>query len=373
MKNKKIPIIVAVFLLAIGIFFVLNKKEMPECTESDGEKALCWKNQFTKTLDSKGIDAAFLLLSDIYKKDQNFAASCHDYTHLIGEKASELYIAGENIKLDIESSYCGYGFYHGFIISLLKSGRDPKEAARFCNEGGVVAGLDCFHGMGHGFVDFNSSQLTSLEDIQVVINSGLKLCVSVSTKEEEIGRCKDGVYHSIFDVAMGDPTLIAITSPRSDPFRMCKKQKDEDRDICVMSSSTVIMTINDNDFGSALNMAYKELGSEAHAIIRQMAGYEAMLSLKNNTLESDISACKKLPQNLKEECIKGLVEGITDFGEPGREALLVKNFCGDALFNNTEKKYCHDHALDYFGRYLGPEKKENLCEIIGYQNCNEEN
>jgi hypothetical protein len=369
---KKLLIVLTLFGAVYFGMGLLNAGTYKKCAGYSGrEKQRCWKSQFEETLESKGVKAGFGLLNNLYTNDPEFASSCHDYTHLIGESAYKEYAEGKKVDIGSQPSWCGYGFYHGFIISLFKDGKGKAEAVEFCRSTDKTSGLDCFHGMGHGFVDFNSDQLKSVNDIQIVISQGLSLCRDVTEDESELVRCKDGVFHSIFDVAVGEAELLSILVPKNDPFFYCKKQDIHNRSVCLGAMSTVIMAVSKNDFLVALDLVSRSLNHEdAALVIRQMSGYEAYRSLKNEgDLNSDVIACKGLVGILKNECLKGLVEGVADFGEPGREEYGVIDFCNNRNLGLDEKDFCFRHAVEYFGGYFGEEKRGLLCNLIDNKYC----
>lgn len=332
-----------------------------------GEKQACLRKEFSLVLQNYGVNAGFELLTFLYEKDSDFPPVCHDYTHLIGEEAYIRYSKGERFKLTSATAYCGYGFYHGFIVSLFKVGKGKDEASDFCSwankelsEETNTTSLDCYHGVGHGMVDFNFGDI-SATNFQAVLGGSLNLCEEVGETAEQLGRCVNGVYHSLFS----QPDIT------KDVFATCAGQPKDYRPQCFSASSSFIMEANNNNFlKSALLTQEKLAASDAALVVRSMAGYEAYRSVNNqDKIAEDIKTCKSLTLVLKEECIRGLVEGITDFGTPNEEEAGVKSLCEDAQFTEEEKRFCFGHAVDYFKIYFGEEKKEKLCRMIDEEDC----
>lgn len=363
-------IILFVLLISTSAFFLMTsfeKRYVPtdNCEGvSQENRAICLKEEFDEILTKFGIHAGFDLLTFLYQKDINFPSSCHDYTHLIGEEAYKRFSKGEKFKLTSATSYCGYGFYHGFILSLFEDGKGRQEAANFCSFANDTLSsqtsttiLDCYHGIGHGMIDFNLSESFSLDLGQKVVDTSLKLCKDASKNEEQVGRCFNGIYHSVLDL---------VSQNGSDVFDFCRLQSNENLEQCFSASSSFVMRDNNDDFAKSTLITQDELEEKfARIVIRSMAGYEGYRSVGNEeAMKKDIKICQMLTKTLKEECIRGLVEGLTDFGMPGAEEKEIKIFCQDGEFNEEESNFCFNHALDYFGRYFGEVKKQKLENLI---------
>lgn len=377
-----IPIVVLSLMSIASVWLVSRQtnKTRNNCVSLASEsKPPCWKKEFESILKSSGVDKGFELLAFLYSTDQEFAGSCHDYTHLIGEEAYRKFSKNENFKITNTSSYCGYGFYHGFIIALFKDGEGGDVAANFCryandmiSRNTQTAGLDCFHGIGHGATDFVVSQTTTSESLQTVVDNGLKLCQEVGANLEQKNRCVDGVYHSILDTSMVNPKHFELVVG-DDVFKFCKSQKKIYQTSCYQSMGFLLMSLNDNDFSKTLHLIQTSLEPEfAGSLVRQMSGYEAYRSVNTSAISTDILVCQKLKKELKEECIRGLIEGLTDFGTPDKEELAIVNFCNDNNFNNYERDFCFLHGLEYFKVYFGEDKRQLLCQLTNYKYCSYE-
>ncbi|MCE9549079.1 hypothetical protein K8Q98_01635 [Candidatus Nomurabacteria bacterium] len=83
------------------------------------EKYNCWRDELENILNRKGLSASFDVLAVLYETEPDFVSECHGYTHELGEKAYFLFSRYKNIEMTPKASYCGYGFYHGFIETML--------------------------------------------------------------------------------------------------------------------------------------------------------------------------------------------------------------------------------------------------------------
>lgn len=371
MIKKGHLILLGVFILAIFSVRGLTKSYVPE----DGcqglvetGRSLCLEKEFKYILGSKGVEAGFDLLTLLYNGDATFPPTCHDYTHLIGQEAYKRYAKGERFKLT-DAGSCGYGFYHGFIVSLFQDGKGKEEASEFCDWANKslstetsTTSLDCYHGIGHGMVDFSLGG-ASHGDTQKLVDQSLRLCRDVGASEREIGRCVNGVFHS----SLG---IMSIENA-SDVFAFCEGQKESDNKQCLSASSSFVMESLQGDFSKSALFTQNSLDTNnAGLVIRNMAGYEAYRAVNNaQKIRDDIKVCRALTLPLKEECIRGLIEGLTDFGVPGEEEKGVAVFCKEGQFREEESDFCLKHATDYFGDYFGPEKQQKLCQLIGAEYC----
>ncbi|MDZ4285143.1 MAG: hypothetical protein U1A28_04935, partial [Patescibacteria group bacterium] len=95
-----------------GVITVGNEQEKQGC--DGGENTLCSQEEIGAALTAGGVSAAFDVVASLYTR-QSFSGDCHGYAHEIGEAAYFLYEGGKDMRLSPKTSYCGYGFYHGFM------------------------------------------------------------------------------------------------------------------------------------------------------------------------------------------------------------------------------------------------------------------
>lgn len=370
--SKKSFILLSVIILAVFLVRGINGSYQPEdnCQGlSSEERPLCLKKEFEAVLQSKGVTDGFNLLTFLYKSDNLFPPICHDYMHLIGEEAYKRYAKGERFKLTDTAGSCGYGFYHGFIVALFKDGKGKNEASEFCDWANKSVSsqvstitLDCFHGIGHGMIDFDIGDAKA-GNTQRIVDESLKICGEVGGNKRETQRCINGVYHS----SIG----FMFASDGFNVFSFCKNQPEAEAASCFSASSFFVTENNQGDFLKSALVTQNSLDMvDAATVIRGMAGYIAYRDINSSgKIRDNIKVCQSLKLTLKEECIKGLVEGITDFGVPGEEEKGIKTFCEDGQFDQKEKTLCLSHAASYFGDYFGLDKKQKLCGLIGSEYC----
>ena len=373
---RGISLIISLLIIVFGGISYWSNREFStkQCLEIEEEKERidCYGDIVSATLQRDGIQEAFSVVKNFYQNDPSFATSCHEFTHLIGEEAYKKFKQESKFEVVPETYYCGYGFYHGFIIKLMSSGDDLSLAQQFCmytdraiNENSQTTQLDCYHGIGHGVTDYSSTELLGSGKEQVLIDNSVALCEEVSSSNEQLLRCIDGIFHSIGDIYLSDPDYMN-SKDEQDPMALCRRQNIEHRKVCYGAMGYLVMQNFKEDFDKALGYASQiEEPEYAKALIRPMAGYRSYSTLGIDKNGENITSCSMLDDELAKECLMGLVEGITDFGTPGKEHEEVVRFCRTEGSPAWVADFCLDHAVKYFGSYFGQEKKSLLCSLAG--------
>jgi len=140
-----------------GFFFapyVSTAAAIKRCAMPKTHTAQCYQELISTAAEHEGLVAAFELLSEIYSIDTSFATACHGNAHELGKIAYEDFINGKNPPMSDKTSYCGYGFYHGFLEELIVSGGTLTDAKDFCaylesqlSSSLPSIGYSCFHGI----------------------------------------------------------------------------------------------------------------------------------------------------------------------------------------------------------------------------------
>jgi hypothetical protein len=99
---------------------VLKKDGSRVTVNCDTERnTQCWEKLMLETLEKEGVESALNSIVYLSETEPLFLNDCHAYSHLIGEKAYRLYVEEDNFELTPATALCGYGFYHGFMETLL--------------------------------------------------------------------------------------------------------------------------------------------------------------------------------------------------------------------------------------------------------------
>lgn len=330
-------------------------------TGEESERVSCFEKLLDIKLSREGIDPAFDLIAELYKSEPNFAQTCHALTHKIGEKAYQQFRSGNNFQLSPKTSYCSYGFYHGFMETLLIKTGDISEAGRFCEYVDQQlkhitgdAKLSCYHGIGHGTVGVHDPRIRG--DAQKLIDPAVALCEKVSTDDSQLFRCNSGVFNAIAIFLRTGEYQLPLD--KNDPLKICRSQEETVKISCYGNMNTLISWITENDFRKGSSFAEKEK-DDIYAIttIEYLIAFE---SYQNDT-DTLVDVCRTVQNRLHLPCIKGLVHGFMEKGDPGQEYIKAGEFCGRADFTDDEKEVCYKELVNYSNRIYPKDKASGIC------------
>ena len=368
-KRTKLSDLLVFILSILTIFFLWSNYAhlaLFRCSNlTEAAKTGCWQGVLAKEVQRRGVNSSFEVLARLYETEADFAESCHDFAHVIGEAAYAKYTNFGTIDFSEKAGYCGFGFYHGYIISMTASTQKLSEVKEFCSlanktlsnsSGGVL--LDCYHGIGHGVADYSLGDV-SKATAKVLIDNSLAFCEEISENDNQLSRCSDGVYHALTEVGVE-----AVASHiKDDPTTFCLSQDINYQEACFSSLGFLLMQLNGDNFGMAAGFS-KEVGRFGAGFVRQLAGYQGYRTVDAIDHGYEIEVCRSLGGNLSKACMMGLIEGMTDFGEPQEEHLSTIDFCHESAFAEEEKDFCLNHAVGYFETYFGKERKKDACRIL---------
>lgn len=336
------------------------------------QKAECWNQLIITTLKKDGLEHAFKIIRDLYQSDEQFANDCHAFIHTLGQQAYQLFSQGKDFNLPPETSYCGYGFYHGFMETLLLAKNDLKLAGQFCEQAQKqVGGTNdskgaCYHGIGHGLVDDHNRTHWINED--ALVKSGLHFCKVVAPDETLLARCASG----IFNVMALNYTSGKLTINKQDPLRYCTTlTRRAFKQPCFEEMNTSLMTLTNNDFSKAAKFAENIEDEEYAKFTLQSLGLVAGKNLKEENYLKAISSCRKLQDRLQPACIKGFVGGIIEGGQPNQQDINALNFCKSNLLTEKERNTCYQDALRLLTIYIPTERYKQICKNIAQKYKND--
>lgn len=347
----------------------VSKSDIKNC-EKQVSQTRCWEILIKTALNQKGLPAAFDVLTQLYAMEPAFATDCHGFTHQLGEAAYYLFDQGKSVALNGKTSYCGFGFYHGFMETLLDNGGKLQEARDFCAYVGKTladqtanAENACYHGIGHGAVDGIDPKTWG--SAQAMIAVSLDTCKKVATTDRFLNECASGTFNSLA-ILYGEPKY-KLTLNQSDPFRICQQQAAADfKRPCYEEMNTLIMRLGNNDFNqAAIFLKTIKEASYAPSATASLAGYAAHFIPENKTDNSDmIESCRRLLSNLQTACITGFVGGLIEFGSPDVEYVNAIIFCQAKTLNEEQRKACFDRVLWLASVYYPADKFQMVCDKV---------
>ncbi len=345
------------------------------------DKIQCWEDSLDNTLETKGLDVAFQQLAQLYESDPYFAANCHGFVHRLGQAAYERFSQHQDIKLSPKTSYCAYGFYHGFMEALLKKTGDPSKAKEFCDYAQKQlsgqtsdAGGACFHGIGHGTVDGDDTEAWG--DPEKMIKPGLKICDGVASNPMERYRCISGAYNSIEILSHNDK--YQLDELAKDPFSFCKTQPINNKEACYTNMLPAIEILYRENFKEEVKKI-ETIPSDGDKENLELFGYTVKemtavslfheyIRLHTRSQDFDIldgiNLCHSVSGDLRLPCVEGLAGGHMKYGEPGKEYVKGLAFCKRPELKDDERNECYRYILTRLSIWYNSQKRTEICSSV---------
>ncbi|TSC66514.1 MAG: hypothetical protein CEO21_166 [Microgenomates group bacterium Gr01-1014_80] len=367
-KKLILSSLVVSILLVISQVNPLKQQESknPCQNMTKSQKQQCWQDLMESTLNSKGLDESFTLMDQLFKNEPRFASDCHDFAHLLGEKTYLVFSENKQFSLPPKTSYCGYGFYHGFMGNLLQLGGSLEEAKAFCKYAGELlreqnadAEGACFHGIGHGAVeDITDPKLFG--NPQAIIQPSLDLCEKVSERGDELFRCTTGVFNALEIVTREGKYNLSLN--KEDPLWVCRTQPDKYKRACYTQMVVAVMNVTYNDFEKSAQIlnTIEEDGLAAESLSGLVV---ERVRLGSTDYLQTLSFCRSLVNRFHLPCIRGFGEGFLKYGPPKEEYIKALDFCSNELLTDAEKKACFSRILPILRIWYTVEKAKQVCKL----------
>ncbi|MBI5457510.1 hypothetical protein HY971_02170 [Candidatus Kaiserbacteria bacterium] len=338
-------------------------------TASSSTRALCWEGDITDTLEPKGLSAAFETFASLYAREPLFRGlNCHDATHIIGKAAYRAYADDHTIIDRRETSYCGYGFYHGFIETMLLNegpGQYGKVRA-YCDalkSGGQLNNVSgaCYHGIGHAAFDSVPGRLWG--DATAMVENALDTCEKAALGKPERAQCGTGVFNAFAVAASAHSYKLAFE--KTDPLGICRVQRSLYQPGCY--GEVGIGAIREQKLDRATSLQLIASFPDA-AVEKALLGYvadEVKRSIGTIDLRAFYRLCTSFSSTKERSaCMNGIIAGMREAGEPGKEYLLMFRYC--AFYpKSATRDDCYSFAISQTRTIAADTSDfENACMTI---------
>jgi hypothetical protein len=319
-------------------------------SSSAGVRAQCFAAQLTETLQNDGIEAAFNEYARLYQEYPSFRGlSCHDAGHILGAEAYRIY---ENSRQTIdrpETSYCGYGFYHGFIEAMgLEHGWGNYDEIRwYCNElkeNGVLnnAAGACYHGIGHAV--FDSLPSATWSDETSMVRSAINTCEIAVSEPDERAQCADGVFNAL--AVAKSARQYGLSFDPSPSLSLCAIQQPEYRDGCYKEYGIGLIREHRMTRTEALSLVRAQKTTDTNgALLFGYIGDEAIRSIPNLDLNDFRKTCMTFTGTHRASCIRGVLAGLNQAATPGSQYVTMFAFCAEFPAGKARLS-CYTNAVD---------------------------
>ena len=338
-----------------------------ECKYDD--ELRCFDEEIRSAIENGGIDAAFALFKELFES-RKAPASCHWTAHLIGEETYRQFRAGKDFTPTAATKYCTWGFFHGFMETLLRDDPDPDKALEFCQFVGRKLGGEaqdnCYHGIGHGFTEDPPPQ-EAWGNPEKLIERSLGVCENLfghTQNKWEI--CSTGAY-SVLVSFMAEQSY-GFSLDREDPFSFCREQPERYQRYywaCYGEIAPRLDSITGWDVSKITNYTEDIEDRETVQFVVRVASAAMMQrDVEKDDLSNYIRGCQRMPEYLRRVCVDGVVWGLLYHGQPEKEYIKALEFCGSGVFSDSERGLCYEDVFSRLKRKYSPSKMEGVCEEV---------
>jgi hypothetical protein len=276
----------ALNILVFGPSFIQQTGSNPVAIDCSGPKAndfSCYQRRYEDLVYNSGVEAAFADLKNELPKEQFVNASCHQLTHSIGRAAAELYGGDIPSTYSRGDDFCGSGYYHGAMQTIVANiGADKilDEADNICAypREQQVQSLDhrnCAHGMGHGFMGLYVNE----------VFESLEGCDALS-EEWEREQCSGGVFmENVIDE--DDPSNPSKYLKADQPFYPCTEVKTEYKSPCYSRQTNYVLKKQGEDFAKVFELCGKVENDFRPSCYVGLGNNAVIRSTKDGTIEGD--------------------------------------------------------------------------------------
>ncbi len=356
--------------LAQGEIIVLeNNKSVDKKTVFDGScEGQCFDDLIRDIVKKDGIEASYRLFQEVYSAGK-LPRSCHWTAHEIGEAAYELFKEGRDFPISKETSYCGYGFYHGFMESLLRENPDPVYALSFCDKVekslGNMGLQNCYHGIGHGYTEDPPDPATE-GNFDAMVKPGIKMCEFLFGKNfRNLNLCLTGVF--TVPAGFAAKGEYGLTMDPKDPFAFCKKEPYRYQKACYGEFAPKLDEMLDWDMYK-LPAYINEIGD--NKLKRLVTWVVPSVFMAHDILKNDqsnyITGCRdNFTGRYRLICWGGTILGFFAHGNPEKQYEKVINFCASKSWeNDDERTFCYGEGLRQMRQNYPLTKVKEICGLV---------
>lgn len=348
---------------------------LTDCQNFNGiEEMSCWHDTLVSIIKADGVGPAFSELKTLYQNEERAKRNCHSMAHDLGNAAYGKFRnnPGTTNIFAQETSFCAYGFYHGFMEGFVGEADDLSQARTLCEraaekltEHAPDARLQCYHGIGHGAIDQAVTEGDLIDDIQLA-SEGVKTCEKATQTEKEIYRCVSGVYNGIANLYIREELGMEV-NPK-DPVALCGAQPEKYREACLGNMNSVLFWLADNDFSKADTLIKEHIaGTEfSSSSVRYLSGLAIPLG-STTPMRVNVETCRALNSSLNDACVEGLAHGHLEHGTPGVEYEDAITFCGKPFLRSGEQNICFSYVAKNMAGWYGETRQEKACALLPEQ------
>ncbi|MEX0652016.1 MAG: hypothetical protein WD509_00895 [Candidatus Paceibacterota bacterium] len=359
-----------------GKVTVLNRSSVISGTTDSIDSTcdgICFDERIRETVKEKGVDAAYALFQEAFAAG-TLPRSCHWTAHQIGEEAYDLFKDGKKFPITEATTYCGYGFYHGFLEGLLRENPDVDYVLSFCKEVEAQLGdmglQNCYHGIGHGYTE-DPPDSRVWGDFEAMLKPGVKVCEFLFKDSfRNLNLCLTGVFTVPAGFAADGEFGLSIDP--DDPFTFCRTQPYRYQKACYGEFAPKLDVILDWDL-SRLPQYVDSIPDEKvrHLIVWVVPSVMMARDILADSHTNYILGCREnFTGKLQEICFGGTIFGFFSHGIPRLEYKKALEFCGSDALLSRERELCYSESLRHIRIRHSEDEVAHICKIVPNQYAN---
>jgi len=370
MFKPKIIIVFSLVVLAVAFFVVRhNRTNLFYQCEKSGKisKVSCWEDLTRTIVKKEGISRAFDFIAYAYDQDSEFAQPCHAMVHIIGQAAYIQFRSTGSVELSQKTASCAFGFYHGFMETLVARKGTIEEARDFCEyvdetlkEITPNAKYSCYHGIGHGSTDVHSPTYYGNE--QAIVSQALVNCEAFAQDDHQLKLCATGIFDSI-SIAYYNNGQNGLVMKKDDPLWLCHAQPQKYKEACYRDMMPAVIWMGEHDLVKAAPIVFTHAEETYKEFALKILAENSIRFIMNKTPATIyVPFCRGTAYHMS--CIEGLASGVMQFGPPDREYEGALSFCRESILTLEEKKMCMEETLGYTKARYGKKKVADICAVV---------
>lgn len=342
-----------------------------ECNQTTAMQSSCKFNGVTSALKQHGVDGAFTYLATIYKPGLEFDRQCHFLGHKIGDVAYDEFVSGKRFQVGELINSCAYGFYHGFMETLIGRKGSLSVVPEFCHYLNEQMGTrkpdaisKCYYGFGHGVLDIHNPEVLPTGTLEALLDESITKCISIAEKDRQSAQCAIGVYNMLTTASIDKNGKYALKLHDGNPFWICRDRDQRFRVFCYAQTAQLALDNGRVDFPTAAKMV-QDLPEDSYAqkAINSLAGSLAYRSSREAAAVV-VGYCLALPDRLQLSCLSGHAEGLTELGIRQGSLSGALEFCRDRGLNVTGKDSCFQSIRQVLDNDGSGEFVAKFCQML---------
>jgi hypothetical protein len=324
-----------------------------------------------------GVTPAMHVFSLAYEEYPAFAnGGCHTRAHRVGDMLYyEIYLGNQSLeKIDFpqDTTACGYGFFHGFMEHLIQDHPDPAFVTQTCSYltqklSGRMHDIEatCYHGSGHGFTLAQTERVKKSDwgNVATFVTKPAAECTALpKANAEDIEQCYEGIFNIMDEYMTTDQ--YGFSYDKEAPFAVCMQQPAFLQQACIYEMAQQLDSISGENAARIVQL----VAPITRDTFRQMAfgvgitGIIQQVIDNGNGYSAAYAGCANLQDPYYSSCVKSIVGGLFEEGDPQHEYEKPLIFCADPrIAARNADQTCYERIAEELPRFYDSRTIAGIC------------